>query len=55
MNQNNQLQADPNKVINNLLNRITELEKDNAILFALYQEEVENKQSKEGNKSGVSE
>lgn len=55
MNQNNQLQADPNKVINNLLNRITELEKDNAILFALYQEELENKQANEEDERGVGE
>ncbi|MCP6652264.1 hypothetical protein NKW85_09880 [Staphylococcus simulans] len=55
MNQNNQLQADPNKVINNLLNKITELEKDNAILFALYQEELENNQNTGENDRGVSE
>ncbi|UXR74671.1 hypothetical protein MUA48_04260 [Staphylococcus sp. IVB6238] len=55
MDQNNQLQADPNKVINNLLNRIAELEKNNAILLALYQEELENKQNTDENDSGVSE
>lgn len=42
MEQNNQVEANPELVINNLLNRIAQLEKDNAILMAIHQQAKEN-------------